>query len=104
MLFISFEQWLCTKFHTNNLEASKSPISARFVHMWTVDRHNYKAYCKNDHIHILHDTLLRSIWNFGLPFISSRNDHVQNFTQKNWKQVSHPYRLVLFICELYTDI
>ena len=31
--------------------------------------------------HILHDTLLRSIWNFGLLFISSRNDHVQNFTQ-----------------------
>ena len=79
MLFISFEKWLCTKFHTKNLKASKLPISARFVHIWTV----YKPIrlITKMTTHILHDTLLRSIWNFGLLFISSRNDHVQNFTQ-----------------------
>ena len=54
-----------------------------------------KAYCKNDRILILHDTLLGSIGNFSMLFISSIYDYVPNFIQKFEKQVACPYQLVI---------
>ena len=50
-----------------------------------------KAYCKNDRILILHDTLLGSIWNFSMLFISSIYDYVPNFIL-----VARPYQLIIY--------